>query len=232
MTAEACVAASFARCRGSEKKLISPPRAPSSEATCRTGVAASPATRPPRRAAISPSVSPSRIGSLRGRLARIERLDHFVGDIDARAGEHGILEDDVELFLLRDLPDHAVGKLHHLRELLVPPLIEVLAELALLSLELAVEVGELALAVTPLGLAHGHRVLVEVVLHALQLARDLRELLIALLELRLDLLLRALRRRGVAQDALGVDETELAVDLLRAARLLRRQRQRRRAERR
>src|SRR5688572_30253513 len=177
--AEACVAASFARWRGSERKLISPAPALSSEATCRTVVAGSPATRPPRRAAMSPSVSAPGMGSLRGRLARIERLDHLVGDVDTRAGEHGVLEDDVELLLLRDLADHAVRELDHLRELLVAALVQVLAKLALLSLELAVHVGELALAVAPLRLAHGHGVLVEVVLHALQLRGDLRELLVA-----------------------------------------------------
>src|SRR3712207_7072863 len=42
--------------------------------------------------------------------------------------EHGILEDDVELFLLGDLADDAVRELDHLRELLVAALIEVLAE--------------------------------------------------------------------------------------------------------
>src|SRR5687767_4769941 len=176
MMAEACVAASFARWRGSDRKLISPAAALSSEATCRTAVAGSPATRPPRRTALSPSVSAPGMGSLRGRFARIERLDHLVGGVDARASEHGILEDDVELLLLRELPDHAVRELHHLRELLVAALVEVLAELALLSLEFAVHVGELALAVAPLRLAHGHPVLVQIVLHALQLPRDLRQL--------------------------------------------------------
>src|SRR5438874_1237966 len=37
--------------------------------------------------------------SLRWRLARIERLDHLVGDVDARAGEDGVLEHEVVLFL-------------------------------------------------------------------------------------------------------------------------------------
>src|SRR5215510_14023069 len=147
MTAEAPVAAAFARCFGPERKVISPAAAFSSEPTCRMRVAASPATRPPRRETISPSVSTPGIASLRRRLARIERLDHLVGDVDARAREHGILEDDVELLLLGDLADDAIGQLHHLGKLLVAPLVEVFAELALLPLEVAVEVGELALAV-------------------------------------------------------------------------------------
>src|SRR5438067_3732244 len=148
--------------------------------------------------------------SLRWRLARIERLDHLVGDVDARAGEDGVLEDDVVLFLLGDLADDAVRLLHDLRQLLVAPLVQVLAELALLPLEIAVQVGELALAVAPLRLAHRDAVLLQLFLHALELIGEPRHLLVALLEFGLDLLLRALRRRGVAQNALGVDEAELA----------------------
>src|SRR5437588_5379492 len=187
--------------------------APSSEATWCTSVLASPATRPPRRCTISPSVSgPATVAnarSLRGRLA-LERLDHLVGDVDSRAREDGVLEDDVELLLLGDLPDDAVRLLDDLGELLVAALIQVLAELALLPLEFAVQVAEIALLGAALRLAHGDGVLLHVLLHALQLIGDARELLVALLELRLDLFLRALRRRRVAQDALGVDEAELA----------------------
>src|SRR5688572_28525641 len=209
ITADARVAARRALNRALERKLISPACACSSEPTCRTRVAGSPATRPPRRWAISPSVNAPCMTLFRGRLA-VQRLDHLVGDVDARAREHGVLEDDVELLLLGDLADDAVGLLHHLRQLLVAPLVEVLAELALLALELAVEVAELALLAAALRVAHGHGVLVQVVLHLLQLAGDLGELLVALLEFRFDLLLRALRRNRVAQDALGVDEAELA----------------------
>src|SRR5919198_700089 len=142
--------------------------APSSEATWCTSVSASPATRPPRRSTICPSVNGPGMQSLRGRLALLERLDHLVGDVDARAREDGVLEDDVELFLLGDLPDDAVRLLDHLRQLLVAALVEILAELALLAL------------------------------------------VVAVLEFRFDLFLRALRGRGVTQDALGVDEAELA----------------------
>src|SRR5512145_350186 len=116
ITAEARVARSFPRCFGLERKVIAPAGAVSSDPTCRMRVSASPATRPPRRETISPSVSPPGIGSLRRRLARLERLDHLVGDVDARAREHRVLEDDVELFLLRDLADDAVRELHHLGE--------------------------------------------------------------------------------------------------------------------
>src|SRR2546430_4440037 len=153
-----------------------PALAPSSEATWCTSVSPSPATRPPRRCTISPSVSgPATVAnarSLRGRLA-LERLDHLVGDVDARAREDGVLEDDVELLLLRDLADHAVRLLDHLRQFLVAPLVQVLAELALLALEIAVQLAELALLGAALVLAHRHRVLVELVLHAFQLVGEL-----------------------------------------------------------
>src|SRR6478735_2851662 len=210
MTAAACVAASLALCLALARKAIWPAPAASSEPTWRITVPGSPATRPPRRDAISPSVSGPGMGSRRGRLGSCQRLDHLLGDVDARARENGVLEDDVVLLLLGDLADHAVRLLHHLGELLVAPRVEVLAELALLSLEVAVELAEVALLRAALRIAHRDGVLLEVFLQPLQLARHLGELLIALLELGLDLLLRALRRRRLAQDALGVDEAELA----------------------
>src|SRR5436190_7384549 len=206
ITAAARVPASLSRWRLPVKKLIWPAPAPSREFTWRITTSALPATRPPRRATICPSVSGPGTNSLRRRLARLEGLDHLVGDVDARAREDGVLEDDVVLLLLGDLADHAVRRLHHLRELLVPALVQVLAELALLALEVAVELAELALLGAPLRLRHCHAILLEIILHALQLIGEARELLIALLELGLDFLLRPLRRDGIAQDALGVDE--------------------------
>src|SRR5690349_1797808 len=102
------------------------PPAASSEATWCTTVSGLPATRPPRRATICASVSgPATVvnaWSLGGRLG-VERLDHLFGDVDARAREDGILEDDVVFLLLGDLTDHAVRLLHHLRELLVASLV-------------------------------------------------------------------------------------------------------------
>src|SRR5688572_11068865 len=168
ITAEACVVASRALKRRLERKLMSPGRAFSSDPTWCTRMVGSPATRPPRRRAISASVIAPGMASLRRWLGRFQRLDHLVGDVDARAREHGVLEDDVELLLLRDLPDDAVRLLHDLGELFVAALVQVLAELPLPALELAVELAELALPVAPLVLAHRHGVLVEVVLHALQ----------------------------------------------------------------
>src|SRR6266540_2962888 len=177
MTAAARVSPSFAFSLVLVKNVISPGPACSSEPTCRISVCASPATRPPRREAICPSVSGPGIASFRGRLA-FERLDHLVGDVDARAREHGVLEDDVELLLLRDLPDDAVRLLDHLRQLLVAALVQVLAELALPALEIAVQLAQFALLAAALRLAHGHRVLLDVVLHALELLGQLGELLV------------------------------------------------------
>src|SRR3954463_13129471 len=210
ITAPARVAASCGRWRAPVKKLMWRSSALSSEATWWTTVLWSPATRPPRRATICPSVSGPGTASLRWRLARVEGLDHLVGDVDARAREHGVLEDDVVLFLLGDLADDTVRLLYDLGQLLVATLVQVLAEFALLPLEVAVQLVELALLGAPLVLGHGDAVLLQVVLHALELVGEPRELLVAFLELRFDLLLRALRRYGIAQDALGIDKAELA----------------------
>src|SRR3970040_1394385 len=102
------VAPSFAFNFLSEKKLIWPEAARSSGPTRRISTCASPATRPPRRETICPSVKGPGIPSFRRQFA-FERLDHPVGDVDARARVHGVLEDDVEELLLGALPDHAGG---------------------------------------------------------------------------------------------------------------------------
>src|SRR5690348_17155978 len=155
ITAAARVAARLALCLRSEKKVIWPGAARSREPTCPTAVRASPATRPPSREAISPSVSDPGMASLRGRrLAAFEGLDHLVGDVDAGARVDRILENDVVLLLLRDLPDDAVRLLHHARQLLVAALVQVFPELALLALKVAVQIAELALLGAPLHFAH------------------------------------------------------------------------------
>src|SRR5687767_9565547 len=209
ITAEAWVSERRALCFALEKKLICPAAACSREPTCRMLVAGSPATRPPSREAISPRVNGPGMASFRRRLA-VQSPDDPVGNVDARAEIDDVLQDQVELLLLGDLPDDPVRLLHHRRELLVATLVQVLAELALLALELAVHVAELPLLRPALVVAHRHRVLVQVVLHALELVGHASELLVALLELGLDLLLRAHCRRRVPQDALGVDEAELS----------------------
>src|SRR5438045_3924146 len=118
ITAPARVAARFAFSFGSAKKVICSGVACSSEPTWLTSVPSSPATRPPRRVAICPSVSGPGIGLFRRRLA-FERLDHLVGDVDARAAVDGVLQDQVELLLLGNLVDHPIRLLDHLRQLLV-----------------------------------------------------------------------------------------------------------------
>src|SRR6478752_1350233 len=120
----------------------------SSEPTWWICVSEAPATRPPSRvticaSVIGPAMAPT-AGSLGRRLAAIQRLDHLVGEVDARAGVDGVLEDDVVLLLLGDLADDAVRRFHHLGELFVPALVQVFAELALLPLEVAVQLAELA----------------------------------------------------------------------------------------
>src|SRR5678809_409001 len=104
ITAPARVACSLGFSFGSAKKVICFGVACSSEPTCSTSVSPLPATRPPRREAICPSVSGPGIGLFRRRLA-LERLDHLVGDVDARAAVDGVLQDQVELLLFGDLVD-------------------------------------------------------------------------------------------------------------------------------
>src|SRR5512139_1464754 len=203
-TAEARVPCNLARCLRLARKLIWPGPARSSEPTWRISVAGSPATRPPSRAAICASVSGPPM-SFCGRLAGFQRLDHLVGDVDARIRVRGFLEDDVVLLGLGDLPDDAVRLLDDLRQLLVAPLVDVLAVLALLALEIAVDVVEVALLGAALRLRHRHAVLLELVLHALELVGHLGELGLALGKLGLELLLRPHRRRGIAHDALDLD---------------------------
>src|SRR5215212_6078232 len=87
-----------------------------------------PTASPPRRATISRRVSAG--GGTRASTIR-EGPDDLLGDVDAAAREHGLLDDEVELLLLRDLVDHAGGALLHAGELLVAAQVQVLADLAL-----------------------------------------------------------------------------------------------------
>src|SRR5690606_18163973 len=81
-----------------------------------------------------------------GLAAGAERAQHLFSDVDPRAGEDGLLQDDVVLLLLGDLLDHAIRAIDHHREFLVAALVEVFAKLALLALEVFLEIGILALA--------------------------------------------------------------------------------------
>src|SRR4051794_8636033 len=85
-------------------------------------IAASPINSPPSSAAMSPRLKsataaarPSTpVGSITGialfRALCVERLDHLLGDVDARTDEnHRVaLQDQVVLFRFVDLLDHAV----------------------------------------------------------------------------------------------------------------------------
>src|SRR3990172_2580762 len=211
MTAEARVAASLERYFGLERKAIWPRPARSSEPTWRIRISGSPAMRPPSLDAICASVNGPNMSFCGGGRLAFHRLDHLVGDVDARIRIGGFLEDDVVFLRLGDLADDAVRLLDHLAEFLVAALVHVLAVLALLALELAAEVGEIALLGAALRLRHRQRVLLDLVLQALELVGDLAELRLALGEFRLEPLLRAQRRLRIAHDPLDLDHADLAL---------------------
>src|SRR6185295_1200811 len=201
ITAEAPVAASPARYFALETKAIWPRTARSSEPTWLIRTPGSPAIRPPSFDAICASVNGPPMSFCGGGRFAFERLDHLVGDVDARIRVRGFLENDVVLLRLRDLANDAVRLFDHLSELLVAPLVDVLAIFALLALEIAIEFVEVALLVAALRLGHGDRVLLQLVLQPLQLVGDLGQLRLALGEFGFELLLRAHRGGGVAHDA-------------------------------
>src|SRR5262245_8729175 len=171
---------------------MAPAGAFSSVATWRTRVPASPRTLPPKRRAMSRSVWPrgapflclprvmtavsesgigpaSAIRTGPGLLAPGERLEHPVGDVQARTAVHRLLQDEVVLLRLRDLPDHAVGPLEERGELLVAPQVQVLAVLALHALEIEAQALQLLLLRAPVALAHGDRFLFQLSLQRLDL---------------------------------------------------------------
>src|SRR4051812_11240512 len=209
MTAPARVSASRVRYFGLARKVISAGPAESIVATPLRGVAASPTASPPRRATISRRVSDATPASL-GR----EGLDDLLGDVDAAAREDRFLQDQVEFLLLGDLVDDARRALLHLGELLVAAHVEVLADFALLALEVAADVGEAPLLVAPGRLRHGDVLALELALQVAAFLLELRQVGVARAELALEDLLRALRGRGFAEDALGIHEADL--ELLRA----------------
>src|SRR5690349_10503830 len=197
-TAEAVVAASRERYFGLARNAICPCAARSRVPTCRIRICGSPTSRPPSCDAICASVyGPGMSFCRRGGRLVFHRLDHLVGDVDTRVRVGGFLEDDVVLLGFGDLPDHAVGLVDDLGELLVAALVDVLAVLALLALELAALVVEIALLVPAHRLGHRDAILLQLVLHALELVGHLGELGFALGELRLELFLRPHRGRGV-----------------------------------
>src|SRR5690606_16875901 len=152
-----------------------------------------PSAGPSMRPSTSRASSASPTGSARGRIACLpgpllaalarQRPQHLVGDVDARAHGDGLLEDEVVAFLLGDVLDRPVRLLDHLGELLVAPLVEVLAELALLALEILLEVGILALQAHAVGLAQHGGIAVDPLGHGLQPGRYVLQLLVASAEL-------------------------------------------------
>src|SRR6185312_3178500 len=191
--------------------------AESSVATPVKGASSRPTASPPSRATISRRVSwtggqgTSRVELWSVPMASLvrERLDDLLGDVDARAGEDRLLDDEVELLLLGDLVDHPGGALLDRGELLVAAQVEVLADLALHALEVAADVGELPLLLAPLRLGEGDVLALQLRLQVAPLLLDLGEVLVARGELALELLLGALGGCGLAEHPLGVHEADL-----------------------
>src|SRR6185437_11765615 len=70
-------------------------------------------------------------------LGRLERLDDVVGDVDGAADERGILQDQVEVVVLRVLRQHLVEPRLQLVEFLELTRPKVLGELLALPLDVA-----------------------------------------------------------------------------------------------
>src|SRR5690349_4369505 len=132
-------------------KQRSPGPALSRVAMRRIPMSASPISSPPSFATISPRRYVRAVDCATALLARTrigERLDDFVGDVDAgaRPDDLLVLEDDVELLGLGDLSYGAIGALDDPLEFLLAPLRQVFVELPLLALKFPVCVAEFALA--------------------------------------------------------------------------------------
>src|SRR5664279_1917403 len=196
-------ASCFTYC-GFERKDSDDDVAVSSGSIDATRIAPSPISSPPSRSVISRSVTSLTDTTRLLAALGVERLDHLVGDVDLRAPEDGLLENQVVLLGLEDLLDDAVRALDNGRELLVLALAQVFLELAALPLQLAVLVDELALAPRALRFGEGRRVLVELVAGALEAGGEVVQVLLALGEFGFELGLSRLRRHGVAQDPVAV----------------------------
>ena len=85
----------------------------------------------------------------RRRASGLKCLDHLLGDINARTGPHCILEDDVVFLALGDFLHHPIGTLQTALQFFIAALIDVIAEFALLALELAIGFVEIALELAP-----------------------------------------------------------------------------------
>src|SRR5512139_736711 len=209
MTAPARVLASWDRYLLCETKPICSGVARFSGATWLTARAPSPTSSPPKRATSAARVTVMFFLLLV--LLGVQGLHHAVGDVVLGVDIDGLLDDEVEILGARDVLDRLARALLNLPQLLVAAQVEVLAELAALALQLSVEVAEVALLRLALAVRHGHAVLVELRLQVARLLGELLQRLFACGELALQLLLRGHRQRGLAQQALGVDEADLGV---------------------
>src|SRR5262252_10340384 len=127
-----------------------------------------PAPRSSTAAASSANVSCGRPAAMR-LFAAVQRAQHFVGDVDACAEINGILDDEVVFFLLGQLAHDLLRPLQQGLQLFVATLIQILAELALPLLEVAIHVGEFALAARAVGFGEHRAVLFEASRGLLQL---------------------------------------------------------------
>src|SRR6185436_3806333 len=129
------------------RKDSSPGPALSSGATCRMRTAASPSTVPPKRPASSARLKDMRaspfirawslcytlergLANASSPLLVCERLDHSVGNVDSRADVDRFLQNEIELFALRDLLDDLVGALQHSVQFFVFAQVQIFPEFA------------------------------------------------------------------------------------------------------
>src|SRR5262249_21801178 len=226
MTALARVDARRLRGFGLDRKEMAPESAPSSVATRSMMMApaffSAATSSAPVRAASTLSGTPESgwRGSMRAetapsaRLLVGQRLDHPVGDVDARTRVDDVLDYHVEFIIESDLLDRLVGALLHRGQLFVAAQTHVLTKFALHPLQVAVLVGEVALLVASLGLRHGHAVLFQRALQIADLLGKLLDLGVAAGEFLFELLLGALRRRRLAEESLAINEPDLDVGRL------------------
>src|SRR5688572_22249949 len=140
------------------------------------GVSGLPTSSPPNFSTISPSLIDLRVvkgccpravfsgaagsfpriaGAAAGLFFGGQRLDDFVGDVDARTAVDRLLQNEVVFLRFRDLADHAVGALEKRRKLFVAAQVQVFAKLALHALEFAANARELLLFRAAVAFAHG-----------------------------------------------------------------------------
>src|SRR6185436_10127312 len=206
----------------------SPGPALSSGATCRMRTAASPSTVPPKRPASSARLKDMRaspfirawslcytlergLANASSPLLVCERLDHSVGNVDSRADVDRFLQNEIELFALRDLLDDLVGALQHSGQFFVFAQVQIFPEFALHALQVAVHAREILLLVPPLRFAHGHAIFFQAALQVARLLGKLLQLLVAGRKFFFDFFLCLYRRRRIFEKSFEFDESDLEV---------------------